>query len=72
MEGSKRKVMKIFWTWIHTITFSLLATVSAFKEITKAGIEIYNDEKLSNVKRKFVRPDEGRVVWQVRSLSAKV
>lgn len=45
--------MKIFWTWIHTITFSLLATVSTFKEITKAGIEIYNDEKLSNVKRKF-------------------
>ena len=45
--------MKIFWTWIHTIMFSLLATASTFKAITKAGIEIYNDEKLSNVKRKF-------------------
>ncbi|MDE5939653.1 MAG: hypothetical protein K2H37_11290 [Lachnospiraceae bacterium] len=45
--------MKIFWTWIHTIMFSLLTTASSFKEITKAGIEIYNDEKLSNVKRKF-------------------
>ena len=38
--------MKIFWTWIHTIMFSLLATASTFKAITKAGIEIYNDEKL--------------------------
>lgn len=45
--------MKIFWPWIHTIMFSILATTSTFKEITKTGIEIYNDEKLSDVKRKF-------------------
>ncbi len=50
--------MKIFWTWIHTIMFSLLATASTFKAITKAGIEIYNDEKLSNVKRKFYLGEE--------------
>lgn len=45
--------MKIFWPWIHTIMFSILATISTFKVITKAGIEIYNDEKLPDVKRKF-------------------
>lgn len=50
--------MKIFWTWIHTIMFSVLATGCSFKEITSAGIELYNNEKLSNVKRKYYLGEE--------------
>lgn len=38
--------------------FSVLATGCSFKEITSAGIELYNNEKLSNVKRKYYLGEE--------------